>query len=243
MKKYDLIYSLGRDCANASYMARYGLRTYSGPFDWLTMPLTMNDDFQRRVQCILTDFRDFWNPDDFKFLPKDPKIFNDEKCDYYENIKTGFWFFHDFPANVSFEDSLPKVKEKYQRRINRFYKEIYKNNRVLLIWFSHCFLTDNKLQMDLCNKVCEKFGKQIDFLIIEHNENLPLGKSEMIELSHNITKYTLYTRKWDEKGNPTTLGQEEFCGKIFAEFKLSLFAKLKFKFLNKKYPFIRRKPN
>jgi hypothetical protein len=224
-------------------MARYGLRTYSGPFDWLTMPVTMDDGFQRRINCILNDFNDFWNPKDFKFLPKDPKVFNDEKCDYYENIKTGFYFYHDFPIGIPFEESLPKVKEKYQRRIDRFYREIHKNKRVLLIWFCHCFLTDNNLQMDLCNKICEKFGKQIDFLIIEHNDNLPLGKIEKIEMSQNIAKYNLYTRKWDEKGNPTTMGQEEICGKIFEKYKLSFFTKFKLKILNKKLPFINRKSN
>jgi hypothetical protein len=133
--------------------------------------------------------------------------------------------------------------EKYQRRINRFYKEIRKNKRVLLIWFSHSFLMSNQLEKDLCDKVCEKFGKQIDFLIIEHDESLPLGKNEKIEISHNITKYTLYTRKKDEKGNPTTLGQEEFCGNIFAKYKLRFLAKLKTKLLNKKFPFVRRKSN
>ena len=236
--KYDLIYSLGRDCACAMYMSRFGLRSYSGPFDWLTMPLTMDTDFQRRIECILNDFSDFWNPMDFKFLPKNPTVFNDENCNYYENVKTGFWFFHDFPANVPFEESLPKVKEKYQRRISRLYKEINKNNHVLLIWFSHSFLADNEMQLDLCNKVCEKFGKQIDFLLIEHNESLQLGKIEKTEISHNITKYTLYTRKWDEKGNPTTLGQEEFCGKVFMQYQLKFLVKMKFKLLNKIRSFI-----
>ena len=239
--EYNLIYSLGRDCACATYMSRFGLRTCSGPFDWLTMPLTMDTDFQRRVELILTDFNSFWNPEDFRFLPKDPKVFNDEKCDYYENIKTGFWFFHDFPKGIPFEESLPKVREKYQRRIARFYREIHKHKRVLLIWFNHCFLGDNNLQINLCNKICEKFGKQIDFLIIEHNEDLPLGKIEKIEISRNITKYSLYTRKWDEAGNPTTLGQEEICGKIFAQYKLSFLTKFKLKFFNNKLPFIGRK--
>ena len=220
---YDLVYSLGRDCACAMYMSKYGLRTYSGPFDWLTMPLSMNDEFQRRIECILTDFKYFWNQEDFKFLPKDPSVFNDEHCDYYENVKTGFYFYHDFPTGIPMEESLPKVKEKYQRRIDRFYSEILKNKRVLLIWLSHSFLTDHTLQIDLCNDVCKKFGKQIDFLLIEHNENLPLGTIEKIpSLPSHITKYTLYTRKWDEKGNPTTLGQEKICGKVFSKYKLNL---------------------
>lgn len=36
MKKYDIIYSIGRDCACASYLQQNGLRLTSGPFDWLS---------------------------------------------------------------------------------------------------------------------------------------------------------------------------------------------------------------
>ena len=227
--KYELIYSLGHDCACTIYLNKFGLRSYAGPFDWINTPSAVDADFQTKIMCILNDFNDFLNPMDFQFLPKNPTMFNDERCDYYENIKTGFWFFHDFPVDVPFDDSFPKVKESYQKRISRFYKEIKKNNRILFIWFSYHFISDNKLLIDLCNKVCKKFDKQIDFLFIEHNESLPLGKSKKTVISPNITKYSLYTRKWDLKGKLTTLGQEEYCGKIFKQYKLSFLAKIKWR--------------
>lgn len=36
MNRYDVIYSLGRDCSCAMYMRQTNLRSCSGPFDWLT---------------------------------------------------------------------------------------------------------------------------------------------------------------------------------------------------------------
>ena len=232
---YDIIYSLGYDCACAIYMLKYGLRTYAGPFDWIKTPFSLNDDFQRKIECILTDFKDFLNQEDFRFLPKTPDVFNDERCDYYENIKTGFYFYHDFPVGIPMEESLPKVKERYQHRIDRFYSEIRKNKRVLLIWFSHYSFLDNNLQIKMCNEVCKKFGKQVDFLFIEHTKNLPIGKIEKtLSLSSHITKYSVYTRKWDAKGKLTTLGQEEICGTIFSTYKLHLTKRIRLYFVKLK---------
>ena len=54
MKKYDIIYSIGRDCACASYLQQNGLRLTSGPFDWLT-----NAGFEDRFELMLNDFQCF----------------------------------------------------------------------------------------------------------------------------------------------------------------------------------------
>ena len=45
---------------------------------------------------------------------------------YYKNIKYNISFFHDFNKYISLEKQLPKVQEKYCRRINRFYNVITK---------------------------------------------------------------------------------------------------------------------
>lgn len=34
--KFDMIYSIGEDCACSLYMNKLKLRKVSGPFDWLT---------------------------------------------------------------------------------------------------------------------------------------------------------------------------------------------------------------
>ena len=51
MKKFDVIMSLGADCACAMYMKKHVMRTFSSPFDWLT-----HADFETRMNLILNDF-------------------------------------------------------------------------------------------------------------------------------------------------------------------------------------------
>ena len=65
-QKYDIIYSIGRDCACAMYMKQANLRACSGPFDWLT-----NANFETRIDLILNDFQDFINKNDIVPLEKE----------------------------------------------------------------------------------------------------------------------------------------------------------------------------
>jgi hypothetical protein len=221
---YDLIYSLGTDCACALYMNRFKLRRVSGPFDWLTHAL-----FQTRMELILTHFQDFMNVKDMKFLEKDPTVLNDETHDYYENVVTDFYFYHDFKANLALDAQIGAVQQKYDRRIQRFYQQIHANNRVLLIWLAHNQATDDRLVLDYSEKLISFFQKPIDFLIIEHDATKADGAIERNALSPHVVKYRLFSYGYDEKGNPTTLGNEEALNPIFAQYELhrSLGEKLK----------------
>ena len=212
-KKYEIVYSIGRDCACSMYMKSAKLRICSGPFDWLT-----NASFETRIDCIINDFKDFLNFADLAPLQKSPNLQNDDTCDYYQNVRNGFFYYHDFPVGVALEQSFPQVKEKYQRRINRFYKKISEKDNVLLIWFSHHTNTPDKVILDASKRMCEKFGKQIDFLIIEHSENtdVPIER----QLAPNIIKYNLHTKSYDGKGNVDTLGLTKNILPIFSNYKL-----------------------
>lgn len=214
-KKYDIIYSLGRDCSCADYLKMNNLRLTSGPFDWLT-----NAGFEERFHLILNNFKNFMNIEDFKFLPKDETMFNDEACDYYENIKTHFYYYHDFPKGVPLSDSFNGIKEKYLRRIERFYDKINNSQKVLLVWFSHYHNTSDDVVLNLCNQLCQKFNKSIDFLIIEHEEGLTIPRKK--ELASNIIKYNLHTVLLDEKGHCTTLGDQKLCNQIFKQYRLKI---------------------
>ena len=54
MKKFDIIMSIGADCACAMYMKKHVMRTFSSPFDWLT-----HADFETRMDLIFNDFEKF----------------------------------------------------------------------------------------------------------------------------------------------------------------------------------------
>ncbi len=210
MKKYDLIYSLGADCACATYLKINNLRLYSGPFDWLT-----HCKFSTRMKLILNNFEEFLNIEDLRPLEKDLSIHNDNNCDYYENIKNGIWFYHDFPCGVPLKQSYSVVKEKYNRRIKRFYKLINKKKNILLVWFAHNQITPDETIIQLCNNVMQKFEKSIDFLIIENNSGIESGVIQIRWLSEHIMICNLNSVSYDENGRITTLGNEYICNKVF----------------------------
>lgn len=214
-KNYDIIYSLGRDCACSIYMKMHQLRICSGPFDWLT-----NAGFEERIDLILNDFSDFFHPQDFRFLPKDPSVMNDANYDYYENTRTNFYFYHDFPVGAPFEETLLTVKEKYLRRIARFYHDIQEKDKVLFIWFSHYHETSDDTLKSAHTAICDKMGKNIDFLIIEHKEGVMRAKRT--EVTPNIIKYHLHTVVLDDNNLPTTLGDEELCKMVFSQYGVNV---------------------
>jgi len=212
-KEYDIIYSLGADCGCAFYLKRHNLRSYSGPFDWLT-----GASFETRLNLILSDFEDFLNKDSIKPLIQDNHPTN-LNYSLYQDINLGFYFYHDFSAELSFEDALSEVQKKYQRRIKRFYKKIQNSDRALLIWFSRYSPVSDELSKELCAKVIEKFNNKVDFLLIEKDESKNLGEIEKIELLPNVVKYKLDTVILNGTDNET-LGNQIDCDKIFNQYEL-----------------------
>lgn len=59
MNRYDVIYSLGRDCSCAMYMRQTNLRSCSGPFDWLT-----HAGFEKRFELMINNFDEFLEQSD-----------------------------------------------------------------------------------------------------------------------------------------------------------------------------------
>lgn len=213
--KYDIVYSIGHDCACSMYLKKHNLRVVSGPLDWLTsVPAHM------RFNLILNDFENFMNIEDFEFVEKNPNIVNDDACDYYKNKRTGLYFYHDFPAGVPLHNSYPTVAEKYARRINRFYSNIRTHENVLLVWFSHYHNTPDDEWLNFANKFCAKVNKNVDFLIIQHRDNqlTPIKKN----IAPNILRYDVHTVEKDKEGNNTTIGNEQLCNPLFAQFSLRI---------------------
>ncbi len=215
-KPYDIIYSLGTDCACASYLAANNLRSTAGPFDWLT-----NASLDTRLNLILDDFNNFMIFEDIISLPKDPDVLNDRNHDYYQNVRNGFYYYHDFPANIDIKDSFNSVKEKYDRRIKRFYQKIVTSRRVLLVWLAHNQIIDDFITKELCQKIAAKFNKEIDFLFIEHDGSKADNEIEKTEISSCIIKYKMETASFDISKNQT-MGNIANCNKIFIQYELYL---------------------
>ena len=66
--------SLGSACQTASSMEKYGLRSWSGPFDWL-----VTDSLQWVLHYMETDFADFLKKENLERCQENPKTFVEEK--------------------------------------------------------------------------------------------------------------------------------------------------------------------
>lgn len=101
---FDYFISLGERCPIAASMEKYGLRSFSAPFDWL---VTRN--FNWVLQYLETDFSGFLLRENLEQYGEYPNYFREKQSD--------IWFLHE---NDSFEHHYEKIKNKYDRRIGKF---------------------------------------------------------------------------------------------------------------------------
>lgn len=101
--------SLGSSCYVAASMSRYGLRSWSGPFDWLLTP---------SLNWVLH------YEDDFKyFLLKENLVNWQKRPEAFCDTKSGFIFLHDGKFSSILLDEYDNLRAKYGRRIERFLGE------------------------------------------------------------------------------------------------------------------------
>ncbi len=159
--KFDLVISLGEDCACSSYLRRFKLQDYSFPFDWLTKA-----NFRTRIDLICTDFAGFLNLQNLEIMAKPTNRPVDKGHDYYKNAHNDFYFYHDFPVGIPLEQSYPFVKAKYDRRIHRMYRLIKNAQSVLFVWWGRS-KTQNLQQVEEAYlALSARFPKQNIFLLL-----------------------------------------------------------------------------
>ena len=162
-ERFDYICSLGASCLCAVSLRDAGLRLSSGPFDWLLGP-----SLKSRVDLVANDFAGWFEPGDFEFLGNPETFFNDR----YMNRRTGYKFVHDFEIGKPFEEAFPAVREKYERRIARFYERIRSSRRVLFVWMESPVEdgtrpTDGEVE-EAIEKLSSKFrGLSIEMLVVD----------------------------------------------------------------------------
>jgi len=127
-RKFDLVISLGDDCACAMYLKKFFLREASYPFDWLC-----HATFEKRIELIVNNFNGFLKKENLRWFARSETDPHDFKNDYYADIETGFHFLHDFKEGVPLDIAYDPVYEKYQRRIARLYYNTAKAKRILFV--------------------------------------------------------------------------------------------------------------
>ncbi len=99
---FDYFISLGSSCITSASMSKFGLRSYSGPFDWL-----VTNKFDWILKYMETDFQGFLQKNDLERY--------DNNENHFKLKESGFLFMHE-------TGSYEEIKSKYQRRIERFIK-------------------------------------------------------------------------------------------------------------------------
>ena len=211
--KFDFIVSIGHGCASTSYLRRCNLQNYSYPFDWIAgAPFNMITDY------IVNGFQGFLNIEDLEpFVPADGS--GDKRTmDLYRNKKNNYHHFHDFPKDTPLEESFGSVKEKYDRRIKRFYDNIDSSKKILFVWFSHSIPQQDEIYVESCKKLRNHFSdKEIYMLVVDNSKE---NKEELLEDGHLLILN--YDTLSDDKKHhyDETMGNKTNNLKIFKKIKL-----------------------
>ena len=209
-KKFDLIVSIGEDCACTSYLRRFNLQKYSYPFDWLS-----NASFETRISLLVNDFEGFLNPENIEFLD----IENHTDCDSYMDIKSKFHFYHDFKKGKTLEENYNIVKDKYNRRINRLYSQIDNSKNILFVWWSKDKIQDVEEIKNAYFSLKNKFNtKNISLLCIENSskkEDIDFFDGNLLILHYDNASYQ-HNPKWNK-----TMGNETNNIKVFRQIHIN----------------------
>ena len=126
-KQYDMIYSLGYNCFPGIYMKKYALRKQAGVIDWcISISLSyVNQLLKHRCKDLfvyehLTYVSSFG---DGSTLRLRDKVYQIDSA-------------HDFPSSINTETnwlSYNEVKEKYERRTERFLTSMETSSCILFI--------------------------------------------------------------------------------------------------------------
>ncbi|KOR79096.1 peptidase [Bacillus sp. FJAT-21352] len=178
---YDAIFSLGDLCLAAIQLRKNNLRPFAGVLDWVGSPTL---PYVNRL--LQNQFADFLNPHNLKPI-KYLSQWDLYVLDEYYNIG----FNHDFKTDKNTLTHLggyPEVKEKYDRRIQRFLEKMTTSQRILFVRTEGTFEDVKELESILSGMVKHDFR----ILVVNHTEvngivekSWPLEKVCVIELPNH----------------------------------------------------------
>lgn len=174
--------SLGFFCSVALDLERYGLRSHSYPFDWNI------SDFEFVINAIENNFENYFNLNYYYQGKESQNVYYNEKCKV--------WFFHDFDAYIPIEKQIDAVKEKYERRIHKFYEAI-KEPTLFIRYISDTRNEKNECielkyienNIERIRDVLKKYNNNNDILYIANEglnsnlfkiENVPIDKGDVV---------------------------------------------------------------
>ena len=187
---------IGDACGISYQLQKYGLRRYALPFDWLKIKRL--SDITKIINNNFSDFTDFRKDGTstcFPYLNTDNFDSDGLKQTFKAVNSYGVISYHDFTSNIDFEEQISNIKEKYNRRINRFYEIIRSNKKIVFI------RDEGNPKQSMNNDIIEfigtikKINESINFnIIIICRKNIPNIKIPNVTIIHDKNEFIDWTR-------------------------------------------------
>ncbi len=184
---YDMVISLGEDCATAGHLSSTALRNSSMPFDWID-----GAPFATRVQLIVNNFENWLKKDALEFFEIQTEVVEDHAFNRYKNVITNINFQHDFLVDVPFDDFYDNVKVKYERRIKRLQDTFDNCDRILLVWVARNAISSDQELIEAA-KTLNDYSKRarLDIFYIQHDPNMDMDSFRFEIINEHITRFYL----------------------------------------------------
>ena len=194
MKEYDLAFSLGSSCGTSQALRAAGLQYASYPLDWLG-----TRDVVRMAKFVAGGFDGWFEKEDFDLVDVWHGAGFGTRA--YLNRKTQIGFSHEFSDFMPFDESFPRVRRTYDRRIARFSECVNAARRILVVFMEFPIFKHASLEEVLEAKRILSGGfpaAQVDFLYVgvEEGRRAP----ELKEPSPGVFLADYDYRKFDENG-------------------------------------------
>lgn len=183
-KKFDAIISLGADCLPALTFKTLGLADRYYPLDFLYRKQDKKYQLDMVIDFIKNDFKYFFNYDDLEFIVHK----SDNNVEIHNNC-TQYVFLHDLKTKDYSNDDLYKIKDKYNRRIARFYDTINNASSVLFIYMekNNVKHISTDIFVQIWNVLCEKFpNTDINCVFFTHDRKFDKNEYKEHYLNDNV---------------------------------------------------------
>lgn len=170
---YKNVISLGCFCFVASELRRIDLREKAYPFDWII------SNFQDVLLLIEQHFKDFLNQQYFEYQ-QEKEVFV-VKNTKYKLVH----FVHDFISDKPIDTQINNVKDKYERRITRFYHDITQPTLFIRYIFDKAeyqYIKENKMKI---LAILKSYNQDNDIIFILNDHIKKTNKKSFYNVKKN----------------------------------------------------------
>lgn len=214
-KKYDLVCSLGGNCAAAHNLLFKGLREEAYPFDWTYF--NSDEAVYKLIEGFKDGFKNYALIENFKELPINNA--HPEKIQYEDTYAKIIWANH-FYYNEDKLEGYKRVKEVLDRRFQRLINSIKKFEKILFIFSTYFQIKPDSFLYLIDNLNTIYPNKIFDIKVLSFNADKNyVYKKNNIEICY-------YERKMNNDDFAKTNKEWEFLDEICIIPRFSYFIKI-----------------